>query len=730
MRRLSFALLLLLPWTSGLAAERTWYYLTTGNGHGFQVFDRRAGKITQFLEHPYRFVAPPDERRDGGIGRRDLAHDAYFGVSVDGNATWLDSLTTPSYEAQTHIITAGTTHAGVRFDTYYFGPFGYEGNGMIMLIRARNDGGAAKQVSFFAKPNLKLGQGRVDPQDNGERIDWDGTDAVETGSGGGHALYIPIGGSDQAACGPDADLYNKVRSGQPLGDQRNCQGNNLVFVAGKQAQVPAGGEAWWGLAVLFVNDNPNEPQAADFRDHRTVADIRAQWQAFAGGKDAATVHAEALAEFEAWRKPTMPPQLTADERIVWRQQETVLRLGQVREPTQPNRRNYGMFLAAIPVGEWHTGWVRDGTYGVVAQAMNGHVEEARIGTEFFLNAWAGFFSQPQYLGVDYRISSVRYYGNGKEEGDFNQAGPNVETDGFGLVLWAARAYLHYSCDKDWLQTRTLHGDTVFEALHEVAVDIEETMVGGLPGRETSIWEVHWDYRQVFTYTAATQIRGLLDFAAIARWAGEPAIAAHFQALGETMLERTNRQLVHPQDNSYVSHLGTAGSDVYVDGSTVEMMSWNFVAPNDPIYRGTMQQYSRLETPFGGYRRLEPQLSLVGQAQATEYDLSEWVLLDLRIGEAWRKMGNAGRADQLLDVITEGALANDHLIPELLEPVNGDYAGVVPMVGYGAGAWQMALYAKHGMDFPDVDVTFDHCVEQPMGGAGGEGGAGGAGGMGG
>ncbi|MCB9525681.1 MAG: hypothetical protein H6702_20250, partial [Myxococcales bacterium] len=84
MRRLSFALLLLLPWTSGLAAERTWYYLTTGNGHGFQVFDRRAGKITQFLEHPYRFVAPPDERRDGGIGRRDLAHDAYFGVSVDG----------------------------------------------------------------------------------------------------------------------------------------------------------------------------------------------------------------------------------------------------------------------------------------------------------------------------------------------------------------------------------------------------------------------------------------------------------------------------------------------------------------------------------------------------------------------------------------------------------------------------------------------------------------------
>ena len=49
----------------------------------------------------------------------------------------------------------------------------------------------------------------------------------------------------------------------------------------------------------------------------------------------------------------------------------------------------------------------------------------------FLSAWAGFFNSPEYLGRHYRISSVRYYGNGKEEGDFNYAGPNVETDGFG-----------------------------------------------------------------------------------------------------------------------------------------------------------------------------------------------------------------------------------------------------------------------------------------------------------
>lgn len=49
------------------SVERTWYHMTTGNGHGFQIFDRKANKITQFLEHPYRYVAPVDSQRNAGI---------------------------------------------------------------------------------------------------------------------------------------------------------------------------------------------------------------------------------------------------------------------------------------------------------------------------------------------------------------------------------------------------------------------------------------------------------------------------------------------------------------------------------------------------------------------------------------------------------------------------------------------------------------------------------------
>ena len=66
---------------SARAEERSFQQLTTGKGHGFQVFDRESRRITTFLEHPYRYVAPGSPARTWGVGRRNLAHDAYFGIS-------------------------------------------------------------------------------------------------------------------------------------------------------------------------------------------------------------------------------------------------------------------------------------------------------------------------------------------------------------------------------------------------------------------------------------------------------------------------------------------------------------------------------------------------------------------------------------------------------------------------------------------------------------------------
>ena len=45
---------------------------------------------------------------------------------------------------------------------------------------------------------------------------------------------------------------------------------------------------------------------------------------------------------------------------------------------------------------------------------------------------------------------------------------NIEIDGWGLFLWAARVYVDESGDVDWLSETTTHGDTVYEAMREVA----------------------------------------------------------------------------------------------------------------------------------------------------------------------------------------------------------------------------------------------------------------------
>ena len=197
-----------------------------------------------------------------------------------------------------------------------------------------------------------------------------------------------------------------------------------------------------------------------------------------------------------------------------------------------------------------------------------------------LNAWAGFFSGPEYLGRDYRISSVRYYGNGKEEGDFNFFGPNVETDGFGLTLWAARAYLHYSCDTDWLNSRRSmvtpssrphRGCGRYRRTHHRRPSRGRVLhMGGPLGTQG-----------VFTYTAATYIRGLYDFAAIASMAGRDDLSAYYSGRADAILEASKRFLVSARTQSLVSYKRAAASDVFVVGSTVEMLHWGLIEKMTP-----------------------------------------------------------------------------------------------------------------------------------------------------
>ena len=127
----------------------------------------------------------------------------------------------------------------------------------------RNDGASSAQASLFFKPNLKLGSAgapREDPLDDEESISFLASatppHAVETGAGGGHALYVPIDGFDQASCGADSALYDKLATADAIGTASTCSGAAQVMVFGRDLTIPAHDERWWGEAVLFVDDDP------------------------------------------------------------------------------------------------------------------------------------------------------------------------------------------------------------------------------------------------------------------------------------------------------------------------------------------------------------------------------------------------------------------------------------------------------------------------------------------
>src|SRR5262245_40081881 len=85
--------------------QRTWNYLTTGNGHGFQIYDTNKNKIVAFLDHPYRYLAPKPDPKSDGYGRRNLAFDVYFGLK----GGWLSTPTQAgevAYVDESNIIRA------------------------------------------------------------------------------------------------------------------------------------------------------------------------------------------------------------------------------------------------------------------------------------------------------------------------------------------------------------------------------------------------------------------------------------------------------------------------------------------------------------------------------------------------------------------------------------------------------------------------------------------------
>ena len=689
-------------------------YLVTGNGFGFQVFDVTANTVKHYLERPYRFLRANPQNPDGeGIVRRNLVFDTYFGIKAGSTAGWMGGRPAEvGYVAETNMIRSAVTIGGVQAESFFVAPFGYEGNAMVMLVKVTNTGGSATTVSAYSLHNFKLGSAPNpdEPGSNGESIAFDASSmsATESGPGGGSMIYVPIGGVDASSCADD--VYQTVAAGSGITMTPTCSGSDKKNAFAKDlGSIGPGQSKWWGVAVLFDADG----NAAAARD---------RWTAFLAGKAPDALHDALLAEWDAWRKPP-PAGLSEAETLVWRQSEAVLRMGQILEPYQdsPRRKNHGMMLASLPPGGWHTGWTRDAMYATVALARGGHHAEAKKSLDFFLDADAGRYSS--FLGdVPYRISTVRYFGDGEEEADYSGAPTrNIEIDGWGLYLWGARNYVDSSADVAWLAQATKKGDTVYDAIREgvaepLAANMEEA---GMTIADASIWEVHWGNREHFLYTTAASARGFCDMAALARRAGRMDDIERYRGLHDKAVAAMESFFIDGNKVLAGSLERLARGTNYRDGATIEALTWSLIPADSSIGKATLGAMSFLQTPAGGYKRVE--------GSQDQYDTDEWILIDLRASSAFRRSGDGAKADQLLEWVTGQGSVNHNLLPELYNTRSssgqiGAYSGSIPMVGYGAGAYQMTLLDRAGA-YEATDCGEFDIGEDPGPGGGEENGSG-------
>jgi GH15 family glucan-1,4-alpha-glucosidase len=651
--------------------QRSWNYLTTGNGHGFQVYDANQNKIVTFLDHPYRYLGPRPDPKADGYSRRNLAYDFYFGVRGAGSSGWLSapsSAGSPEYLNQSNVIHAPTTLGAIQADSYFFAPFGYEGNAVIAVLKAP---GATDGYVLF---NFHMGTATTpdSPGADGEAVHASSGAVVETGPGGGAMVYVPLSSVDHQDC---SGVFNKV-SGD-LSDNTTCSGTDVV--PGFQKKL--GSDGMMAVAVVYVDDPSQADQAVQ------------SMKSWANGRAPQKLIDDALAEWESWRKPPPADILCSDDETkLWRQSEVVLRMGQIREPNTATRHNHGMILASLPPGEWHSGWVRDATYSTVALARMGHTDEAKMSLDFFLNAQPVSKYSSYVSNVPYKISVVRYFGSGEEQADYSgQQTPNIEIDGWGLFMWAARAYVEASGDTAWLGAN--YGTIISGVANALEANLE---TNGIAKADSSIWEVHDANKKHFAYTTITAARGFCDLAAMAKKNGQTDDQTHYQMLAQKIRTAFLGAFVDQQGALGGSLEGIAANKYY-DGAVAEAFTMNILGDfTGGTATATLTMLNNLRVGSGGFKRNNDGLS--------SYDDNEWILVDLRIADSLRRAGRGMEAAGYVQQVIDKAAANFYLLPELYNAVAsgqiGLYTGSIPMVGYGGGAYAMTMLDRAGAIEPN------------------------------
>lgn len=375
--------------------------------------------------------------------------------------------------------------------------------------------------------------------------------------------------------------------------------------------------------------------------------------------------------------------LTDDEKNLYEQSISILKMAQVSQ-SEIFPKSRGQILASLPPGNWNIGWLRDATYAVTALNELGLFEEAKNALRFFLNADAGYYKNYVWkdgidYGVkcDYKLSVCRYFGIGKEESDFNENGPNIELDGFGLFLIAFTDYINKSGDKKFL-------DDNLTAAARLIADPILTFIepNNLIRKDSGPWEMHLPGVQQ-AFTTIVNAAGLRDFAELLKTNNHQNFRKYFEGY-ETLTAGIKQNLVY--EEKLIKGFYEADSPGilnFYDGGVIEAFTQNLLSDKE-FFESTYNEYEaglRIDSRRGFSRLSNPDW----------YTISEWPFLDLRIAVALNNFDRKDEAKYFIDSITDYAKLNFNYIAELYNYDDENYGGAVPMVGYGAGAYILAVF---------------------------------------
>lgn len=743
------------------APKRTRFELPSANGHGAIILDLTQRRLTQFREHVFAAEEPildgeGEEVWDGGqfgtVHTRDLLYDLYFGVRADGTQQWLTQAALDEDASGyigwqdgavdgsggTGIVAMVQSLGGLRATTYAFAPQGLAAGGFVLVLKLENTSAQPfTGVSAFSLHNFHLGYGRAlrpwdvpdDLAANGETIEYDdmgGAARFRERGFAGVVVTRALAPIAHRGVGPDVDLFKLVDAGLPKDFPDNQPAVVAVddSVTGFQwdfGQLAPGATAWAGVAVLHDPDPIPITQAQEALDE------------FVAGQGAQALLTAELARWKDLQADvTLPADVDAEETWLLRQGAAMLHMGQVREdsyylrewlskdgeprrtrfpglddkpvtlPAEVKHRGAGAVLASLPPGEWTYAWIRDGAYATTAMAALGMTEHSRAALSYYLDAEAGRFqgwSELEPYGMPpYQISLVRYHGFGVEETDFNDFGPNLEFDGFGLFLWALRAH-------EVLTGDTTIADARWPLIRERVADVLVALIDpetGLVRPDSSIWETHWNGRQRrFSYTSITAARGLCDAAAIAGRLGDAESASKYQAAGEALRAAIAAELTDRDGALASSFEELATGEGYWDAAVLDAIAMGLFDPAGPLAAATLQGLDEhLRVDAGpGWSRNDDRWDHANVEDLSpwggEYDSAEWVITDLRGAIALRLAGEPARADALTDWVLAQARQNYGMVAETYDEITGTYKYNAPMLGFGAGAFALAMAQRAG-----------------------------------